>query len=62
MAEKLLTAKYVSTCPEEEAVMDGVVTIACPYCGAERLIEPDGNYDDIECGTCKRHYRTRGVI
>ena len=59
---KLLTAKFVSTCPEEEAVMEGTVTIACPYCEAERLIEPDGYYEDIICEICGEHYRTRGII
>lgn len=59
---KLLTAKFVSEGPAEEAVMEGVVTVACPYCGEERLIEPDGYYDDIECEKCKRHYSTIGII
>ena len=63
MAEKRLPlAKFVSKCPEEEAVMEGIVTIACPYCEAEMIIEVDGYYNDIQCETCGEHYRTRGVI
>jgi len=63
MAEKRLPqAKFVSANPTEEAVMEGVITIACPYCKTERIIEPDGFYDDIECETCGEHYRARGVI
>lgn len=61
MGEKLQLAKYVSEDPAEEAVMDGVVTIACPYCKEERTIEPDGDYEDIECEGCGKHYRTKGV-
>ena len=61
MKERLPLAKYVSDCPEEEAVMEGVITVACPYCKAERLIEPDGHCKDIECEVCGEHYRTRGV-
>jgi len=60
--EKLPLAKFVSKCPEEEAIMEGIVTIACPYCEAERLIEPDGDYKDITCEICGEHFRTRGVI
>jgi len=59
---KLLVAKFVSASPEEEAVMKGVVTVMCPYCEEERLIEPDGWYDDIKCETCGGHYSTIGVI
>jgi len=63
MAEKRLPlAKFVSKCPEEEAVMEGIITVACPYCGEEMIIEPDGNYERILCGTCGEYYRTRGVI
>jgi len=63
MAEKgLPLAKFVSEYPEEEAVREGHITVKCPYCGTERLIEPDGNYNDITCETCGEHYRTRGVI
>lgn len=62
MAKKLLVAKFVSATPEEEAVLDGVVTVKCPYCGEEKCIEPDGYYDDIECEVCGGHYSTVGVI
>lgn len=59
--KKLQLAGYVSEDPAEEAVMQGFITVACPHCGAERTIEPDGDYDDIECETCHKHYRTKGV-
>ncbi|TKJ44613.1 hypothetical protein CEE34_10995 [Candidatus Aerophobetes bacterium Ae_b3a] len=60
--EKLLTAKFVSASPAEEALMKGVITVICPYCEEERQIEPDGFYDDIECEICGGHYSTIGVI
>jgi len=59
---KLPLARFVSKNPEQEALMQGHVTVRCPYCKAERIIEPDGFYDDITCETCGEHYRTRGVI
>ena len=63
MAEKRLPlAKFVSKNPEEEAVNEGHLTVKCPFCETERLIEPDGFYEDIECEGCGEHYRTIGVI
>lgn len=62
MTEKLLAAKFVSATPQEEALMDGVITVMCPFCGEERQIEPDGYYDDIECENCEAHYSTMGVV
>lgn len=62
MEKRLPLAKFVSECPEEEALHGGVITIKCPFCEAERLIEPDGDYEDITCETCGEHYRTVGVI
>ena len=59
--ERLLLAKFASKNPEEEALQGGIVTVQCPYCEAERLIEPDGDYEDIQCEICGEHYRTRGV-
>ena len=62
MTEKRLPlAKFVSKNPMEEAIQQGFITIKCPYCEAERLIEPDGDYEDITCEICGEHYRTRGV-
>ena len=63
MAEKKRPlAKFTSKNPAEQAIRLGFFMVRCPYCKAIRRIEPDGNYDDIECEGCGKHYRTRGVI
>lgn len=61
---KLETAKFVGGFETQarNAVMEGIITVACPYCRMEREIEPDGFYSDIECEGCGKHYRTIGII
>lgn len=59
-AREMRTATYVSDCPEEEAVCDGIITVACPYCGEERTLEPDC-FDIIDCENCQEQYRVIGV-
>ncbi|GAI69191.1 unnamed protein product [marine sediment metagenome] len=60
----LKTAKFVGgfEAQTKSAVMEGIITVACPHCGEERQIEPDGFYPDIECEGCGKHYRTVGII
>lgn len=61
---KLETAKFVGgfIVQAKNAVMNGIITVACPHCEIEREIEPDGFYEDVECEGCGRHYRTMGII
>ena len=60
--EKLLVTKFVSATPQEEAVMEGVVVVMCPFCTEEKLIGPAEYYNDVECEVCFGHYSTIGVI
>lgn len=61
--EQLKTAKFVGglAVQAENALMDGVITIECPHCKTERLIEPDGFSNDTECENCGKHYKTIGI-
>lgn len=58
------TAKFVGGMAHQTecAMMDGVITVACPHCGTEREIEADGFYNDVECEGCSKHYKTVGVV
>ena len=44
----------------EEAAMDSVCTVECPYCGCEREVEPDAHYA-CECEECEKTYRVVGA-
>lgn len=40
---KIRTARFVGGFSQAmEDALGGVVTVACPYCRGERMIEPDG--------------------
>lgn len=38
-----------------------VARVECPYCGTQRRVEPDANYQ-VECFGCGNEYRIRSMI
>jgi len=36
--------------------LDSVAYVHCPYCGCERLVEPDANYT-VNCEDCGKAYQ-----
>jgi len=62
-SEKLRLAKLAGDFEDEvhSAISYGLITVVCPFCGYPREIEPDGNYDDVTCENCGKHYRTQGI-
>ena len=55
-------AKYVDSfyTQLENAVLNGIMEVSCPYCGEVYSLEPDC-YEQINCNCCNRIFQVSGV-